>query len=680
MVPEWKELPTKYQFPEYDGKTVFLLNFNDIDKLAKVRRELNNFDPKLLLFLRRLRSVNIEIDGRSTTYDRLDTTLNDIVSTKISVRPEDSRESILHYSVVTYACPVTVQDEARKNRKTTDVSLAFPAVPEVEACHAYNCLPICPTGFPFLLQGDFILSASREGLNASHEKWNDMILDGLAAAFLCAVDRFNKSPQLAYSWPKWLPRSPFPSPFLKISILIQEMLQSSKVLWSDDGKLCVPAQLFVVPRLWRDNHDTPLVTARLLTPSNLSTKYDIGRPAINQLLWLGCEEPQQEALLQRFKQYLDHDHGATYQSQTTARHAFFATALTKFRQSELVDLPIVPLQDDRWVAAQGLTIIFAETDQSGTTALDIPRGLRQIEIVKRVYSNRPNDPIKDLFTKIGVKQGSVLQICNIIKEAHNADIAPLSDTAILVEHAAYMYKARVVAVPDQLWVADLDGKPVRGSTTYQPEAMLDKDLPQLLTNTTSSRNIMHPDYLHITGNTNVKRFSEWLVAHVGALTYMRVGLISKDSNNNSKAKPTPEFLKLMNTQSPKCVLQILADGWKENFGNSSPHGAIFTGLKLARKSWTGGQPLTLGQTFLPTAAIRKVVPASMPFLQIDNPEDAKWRVLRYVGVTTSVDIQDATFWLSCLRELMRGQPDQNIVMNVYCQLSDLCKVHHTQIR
>ena len=281
---------------------------------------------------------------------------------KNSVLPEDSRESMLRYSVVTCACPVTVQDEARKNRKTTDVSLAFPAVPEVEASHVYNCLPICPTGFPFLAQGDFILSGSREGLNASHEKRNDMILDGLAAAFLCAVDRFNQSPRLAYSWPKWLPRRPFPSPFLRIPIFIQEMLQSSKDLWSDDGKFCVPSQVSVVPRSWRDDHDTPLITARLLTPSNLSTKYDLRRPEMDQLIWLGCEEQQQEVLLQRLKQYLDHDHGATYQSQTTARHAFFATALTNFRQSHSVDLPIMPLQDGRWVAAQGVTIIFAETD------------------------------------------------------------------------------------------------------------------------------------------------------------------------------------------------------------------------------------------------------------------------------------------------------------------------------
>ena len=187
--------------------------------------------------------------------------------------------------------------------------------------------------------------------------------------------------------------------------------------------------------------------------------------------------------------------------------------------------------------------------------------------MKQVYSDRPNDPIKELFTKIGAKQGSVLQICNIIKEAHNADIAPLSNTAILVEHAAYMYGARVVALPDQLWVADLDGRPVRGSTTYQPEAMLDKYLPQLLTDTTSFRNVMQSDYLQITGMPNIKTFSRWLVAHVGALTHMRVGLVSKDPGNASTAKPTPEFLKLMNIQMPKRVLQLLADAWNETFGS-----------------------------------------------------------------------------------------------------------------
>jgi hypothetical protein len=72
VVPEWKELPTEYQKPQYKGKTAILSTFTSAKKLATIKEEFRKVDVKLLLFLRRLRIIEIDIDGRLTRIERND--------------------------------------------------------------------------------------------------------------------------------------------------------------------------------------------------------------------------------------------------------------------------------------------------------------------------------------------------------------------------------------------------------------------------------------------------------------------------------------------------------------------------------------------------------------------------------------------------------------------------------
>ena len=350
-------------------------------------------------------------------------------------------------------------------------------------------------------------------------------------------------------------------------------------------------------------------------------------------------------------------------------------------QNKLSDLAIIPLQDGRWVAPRGLNIFFAETNKDGTVTLDIPSGLPQINIVKQVYGKLANDPLKALFTKMGVKQGSEDQICSIIRATHSKNTPPSLDRAVLVEHAMYLYEAwntPSYGEKFQLWMADLEGKPVLSNKMYQPADFLEKTLLQLLPQTTSQCNAVHPDYLKALDGDEHTKFSEWLSA-IGVLTLVRLGWCDS-SGASSNAKITDEFRKLVSNKGSSVVLQVIVSAWKANFGNSTPSSALASAIKNVKACWTGAEPIALGQTFLPSTEIKKFAPAGVPFLQVDNPNDRKWRVLRYLGVSTTVDITNLEFWLACLRALLRSEPDKANITDIYKRLSDLCKTQHIMIK
>jgi hypothetical protein len=675
VVPEWKELPQEFRLPQNSDKTIFLLSFANHSKLAKVRQELLSFDEKLLLFLRRLRSVEIEIDGKITRVVRQDTTNNGKHVTTLSTRGNQSQSSTFEYAIVPFACPVTVRDEARKNRQTSIVTLAFPLGRLQGDCQAYNCLPICKTGYPFLLQGDFILSASREGLNETHSGWNDMLFHGLAEAFLHAVKRFNADPALRYSWLKYLPRKSAFSQFKNLSILIQARLKREHVLSTQIGGLCIPSSAFYVPREWRDEENNPLIQIPSFTPANLSTKYDDG--LTKELEWLGGKTPNRMELFRRFQQYLSWDNGKVFQSQPVSRLSRFAEALISYYHSDLETLPIIPIKDGRWVATKGRILFFSQTDNQESSTFDMPRGLPEVDVLLPKYVSSSKS-LKALFEKLDVKQGTVPEICKMIEEAHANATPPSSEPEVLIEHALYLFNAwhakkymQSVGGFKPMWLCTETGKAVLSRFMYQPAAFVNQSILEYIGRGPKSRRLMHPGYLANIALSSSDEFSEWLATHWKVFTWLRICKIS--DRGKPTLYPTREFQLLLSHQNCDEFLELLVNSWHQNFGTSSPPSFI-ANIGLMKAAWASNksEEVSLKDTFLPSKAIKDIAPPDVPFLRVSNPEDRKWHVLRSLDVVVTTEPDDADFWLSCLRPLMKDQPNKETILRIYENLNRLC--------
>jgi hypothetical protein len=109
----------------------------------------------------------------------------------------------------------------------------------------------------FLIQADFLLIASREDVDNS-SKWNQVLRDTFADAFLESVRWFNSGP-LRYTWPRFLPAKQIASDFFSpLKSRILERLASEPTLEAWSEKMLPASKLIYVPEKYMDNDGIPL--------------------------------------------------------------------------------------------------------------------------------------------------------------------------------------------------------------------------------------------------------------------------------------------------------------------------------------------------------------------------------------------------------------------------------------
>lgn len=110
----------------------------------------------------------------------------------------------------------------------------------------------------FVLQGDFILSASREDIRKDNER-KEAIISAAIELFICSVDKFNKKDLLKYTWPRYAKFQGMPhgTIFESFSYNLLQQLQTRCVLYSQDQILNTPASLKYIPFPFKDKNDAP---------------------------------------------------------------------------------------------------------------------------------------------------------------------------------------------------------------------------------------------------------------------------------------------------------------------------------------------------------------------------------------------------------------------------------------
>ena len=677
-MPEWKELPTNFTRAHHAGKTVFLVEFMSQQKASLVLKDLRTLDPQILLFLRRLPKLEIidqskkviskdllNVDGLCTIS--LNTTLNGKLVTAWGAC-QDWR--YFHQKI-----PMSVEDAVRLGCTQTEVAIAFPVSSDPPRGQAFNILPICTTAFPFIVQGNFTLSASREGLDQAHQDWNDALLKGLSQVFTEAIKTFNNHEKLRYAWLRYLPTKEDLSQFSALSELIRVALKMSLVLFSAQPRLELPSKLCYVPEIWRDHHNEPLFRLSKTGLANLSTSYPT--ELLSSLEWLGIGIPDAKAILNGFRQYLKDDAGQEFQAQPVQWHSCLAEALLQYQAPQLNFLSIVPVEGGKWADARSQTIMFPHCRLSTGVVIDIPPGLPTLRVVRKEFADEDLQSLHDWYSKVGVNPGTLEETCLAIKEAHSGSDPPSDDSEILMLHALYLFNFWLekgcppTGSKTELWICNLDGFPLKSCVMYQDDSVVSEAARHYIKGTTSERNLMHPFYLAGIAADQRVQWSKWLSAHVGVLRDIRI-------SDNIEGCFTPEFSICMRKNAPHGLLMVLSNTWRENFGSRDPNPNVRTSLKSMKKTWTSNDTeMELQETFLPRESVMERAPYGVPLLKVANPEDPSWDFLEQLGVIVEENVD---LWLSSILHFMKGGASGGPMYRIYQSIYQYRSIAGQKIR
>ncbi|KAG6508895.1 uncharacterized protein LOC121980120 [Zingiber officinale] len=210
IVPEWvdenpslSDLQNLYGPSERLPTTIIILPLK-IEKESAVKQQLSNLQPEVLLFLSKIRELSVRRDNDDSTCN---------TGCKISISGEDTCQKRRNFNAESYPLHLTAQegdkgDEEQccyymwkqrfpvkrecisKKRAEVDewvITLAFPFGKRLNRgtrkSGVYSFLPIeMETGFPFIIQADFLLVSSRESIQLN-SPWNEGILNCVPSAF-----------------------------------------------------------------------------------------------------------------------------------------------------------------------------------------------------------------------------------------------------------------------------------------------------------------------------------------------------------------------------------------------------------------------------------------------------------------------------------------------------------------
>ena len=181
IVPLWIDSPPR----DLDlSETHIILPLTKPDfGYEKIEQMLQDIEPETILFLSTLEEIRIETD----TGDTLTILKDSTAMPEVSIVVEGSKKGLTfsnsdNFLVCTkrFDRPIEIHHDKREGIEDRDVSVAFPLDENSTAIgKIFAYLPVrSDTGFPFLINADFILPSSREDIQ--DVPWNYWLMDCVA--------------------------------------------------------------------------------------------------------------------------------------------------------------------------------------------------------------------------------------------------------------------------------------------------------------------------------------------------------------------------------------------------------------------------------------------------------------------------------------------------------------------
>lgn len=678
VIPCWEPFPEQ---PLDHYNTSFLFHLSEDYNETELTKTLSQLDSRLLMFLRKLKRVEININTASTS-----------LSTRVMTRREESKisrelsmdDQVTSYFVHHHHFTKLPVEERRPGASTSDITLAFPfntaggvTQPAPQEQPVYAFLPIRPYGLPFMIQADFVLVANREDINSS--SWNTALLSATCNAFPRAIESLVKAhPSLQYSWVRFMPTGATePTHLHNFQTNLFRVLSSAAILEARNGKLRVPSSLLFVPKQYRDPEGIPITFTKALGGLYLSPQYDDND--WKYLETLGVKELSKEQFLRHVKTCLKEkcsSSSAAMLDRHSPWHSKLAAILLRVATPEdLGDLALIPLRTGTWVT-RAQPAFFLPGQQDGESAHEVPKGI-QIPLVDPRASDDKDRRL--LMVALGVKCFKEEDIARLVMQAHRSDgfqpdkLSPQD----LVAHAEFIYRAQRMNTQLKdvdLWVATDDGRRLRASAVYlRKDPPTDGASKYLKATKNSSFGFAHNDY-HVSFDSGSSDGYEWLNSQLGLSVWPRflnpkyITWDTTPSTPDARKIIHPDFLGILDRQNSIEFLMLVKEGWTEYYqfqldvpawGKADKAKPLTAAQVVARylRQFTvsccgGNDSAPLCETTLPLPHLQSAVPWCTSFLDVPDPQDLGWGWLTHLGVKL---VGDLGFYLQCLRYAKTGQ-------------------------
>lgn len=353
--------------------------------------------------------------------------------------------------------------------------------------------------------------------------------------------------------------------------------------------------------------------------------------------------------------------------------------------SILYSLPIVPLRDGQWVKPNTKTLLFP-----GAGNIVVPPGIE----IGEIHPDGSQDSRRHLFSLLGAQPFVASKICDIIIKKHSDHgFRPaLLSRDELVSHAIFLYNTgwnnlsfRDSASTKSIWLVSELNIHYLGSELY-----IDSDMPYSATKFFErSRNkfpFLHKDYLSALHDGKIGGFPEWMVQNLSLHKLPRIS----SSPRSSKFSLSLDFQFIIDTKSSKEVLLLLRDNWqhyaqwieagtsrKADLNWRSSQDSLRRKLSSMEVQCLSGVITQLDQTFLPFSTLLPEKSLAIPYLDVPDPDDERWKHLRHLRVVVKLG---AKVFIQYLQELQRNGGSLSQAAEFYKQLRGLGREEVDAIR
>ncbi|ORY16274.1 hypothetical protein BCR34DRAFT_120049 [Clohesyomyces aquaticus] len=681
IAPIWEDLPLALK----SGTTTFLLKLDENYNVATLRRDLEDLDPRLLVFLRKLRRINITVvndNGQNITktLTRRDTQ-GSIVRLCENAECSD-------YIVLSHATTNLPYVESRAGIESSTILLAFPigstGQPLIKNQKVYSFLPIRDFGLRFLVHADFLLTTSREDIDASSD-WNRKLRAGCADAFLGAIEALNES-DLRYTWLQYLPsKSPRGNFFDDFSDMLFERLYSAKVLLSSTGILLAPSESCYAPPEYQDGHGSPLI----VMPDggtghhvHLSPQYQFDDS--EHLRALGVHYLTDTLFLDDLKTFLETHPDHFRQSEPTwqARLAEILITLAIPEHVKLMrSLELIPLSDGTWMRAEDGEFFSSSVGDNWT----VPDGLG----LSIVEEHAATDSARSLlFKMLGVIQLDTQQIWRQIIQEHKKDIP--SDgmilRATLISQLGFLFLSGWRNGRSELswfWLETATGSYERAHRLYRHS-----DEPYSASHFFGERHpswFAHPDLISAFPDMS-QTWIAWLGDNLEVETKPRMVSAADDTRFNIH----PDMNDMIKHADYRDVLLYLRENWANISKWVLPQDEddTFSNVEYSRRQLRerigrmevkclGGKVIELRRAALPISGILPDDPLIQSVVDVPECDDPRWKLLRHFGAGQDRSVRS---YLCLLEDLSGTNPSLSEVTHILEQIERFSSEDETQVR
>jgi hypothetical protein len=361
IVPYWVDSLAPDSEIRVDGTRILLPLYTE--KRKHVTEQLKRIAPETILFLTKLEGLTVE--APETTPLRL---VADKSAWPQVVLKNDYKPASYWVHRKNVERPANLVEEKRPKIDSRDVSVAFPL--EVDPAPTYSVFAYLPTemksGYPFLINADFILASNRETILVDRP-WNLWLRDQIAPCFVEGFEALISKPKFRRQAYQFIPLNDdvIEEFFDEPVDTIQQELKKRPVVWTINGnKPVLPGNSRLAPTVFRQllgkgqplpqqlNH-TPLVHPQLERFSKQLRAIGVTslqpgevRSCLQDRDWLVEKSPEWFAKLYTFLQ----------QEKWRVPQSYGREAKT------LVGLPIIPTSDGRLVTVGEGTVYLPEPD------------------------------------------------------------------------------------------------------------------------------------------------------------------------------------------------------------------------------------------------------------------------------------------------------------------------------